>query len=494
MRDFRGYLLGLAAIGTVVALCTLTLAAFTGVSSASAIPAKVKTPYTVTFTETGLPNGTTWSVHVAYVGCGCQGVRKTVSADVPTITIPVTNGTYHYSVLRVQGYYVNMTPRGTFNVSGANVTGPSFTFYPLIPFVVEFTETGLPHLTTWSVSVKGNGHGQERALEDQTATSYGTSLNFTLPNGTYHYTVANVPGSFFVNNSEKGKFVVNGASLPPIPVTFTTPPLFSVTFSESGLPLGTNWSVRISGFAGVKIQQVLSSTTGALTFELPNGTYTYVVAQVLGFNVGSSVSGGFSVAGAPVAFNVSFVPVAPGAFYAVGFEEQGLANGTHWWVTVILTHTFGHSRKEIQSGNTSTLFFLLPNGTYRYLVHGVRGYVLSHGGSGTFSILGSAPSVNLVTYTVIPTYTATFNETGLANGTSWSLLVRSQTHSSTPWYIYRIRASTSSSISFSLPNGTYCYKIYAVAGYHITSGAAAATFTVSGGSPPTVTVGFTAKG
>jgi hypothetical protein len=486
----------LATIGVVVLLSTLTLATFSGTGSASPAPNTVQTPYTVTFTETGLPNGTSWSVHVAYVGCTCLGVRKTVSSDTSSITIPVTNGTYRYSVLRVEGYFVNVTPKGIFNVSGANVTGISFTFHPVIPFIAEFTESGLPHNTTWSVSVRGNGRGQERALEDQTATSYGTSLNFTLPNGTYHYTVANVPGSFFLNHSYKGKFVIHGASVGPIAVTLTTPRLYSVTYNETGLPLGTNWSVRVHGIAsesGAKINQVLSSTTASLSFQLPNGSYSYVVAQVLGFNVASPLSGSFAVSGGSLATNVSFVPVAPGAFYAVAFEETGLANGTHWSVTVVITHTFGHSRKAVQSGNTSSLFFLLPNGTYKFQVHEKRAYILTAGGSGEFTIAGSAPAVNLVTFVAIPRYTTTFNETGLANATSWSVLVRSLTASSTPWLIHAVHVSTSSTITFSLPNGTYCYKIYAVSGYRISSGAATGTFTVAGASPPTFTVGFTLR-
>ena len=497
MQRFRRTFLTLATIGTVLAMVTLTLSTFSGLGAAAPVAPTIATPYTVTFTETGLPNGTTWSVHVAFVGCGCDGVRKTVSSDTPTITIPITNGTYRYQVERVQGYFINVTAHGTFNVTGANVTGLAFTFQPLIPFIAEFTETGLPQHTLWTVSVKGNGHGQERALEDQTASSSGTSLNFSLPNATYHYTVANVPGSFFVGHSDKGKFFIHGASVGPIAVSFTTPPLYTVAFNESGLPLGTNWSVRIAGIAsspGEHIAQVTSSTTSGLAFALPNGTYHYFVAQVLGFNIQSSVSGIFTLTGAGATFNVSFVSVAPGAYYAVGFQETGLANGTHWSVAVTITHTFGHSRREVQSGNTTTLFFLLQNATYRFQAHAWRAYVLTSGGSGEFAIAGSAPAVNLVTFTAIPRYSTGFNETGLANGTTWSVLVRSQSASSTPWLIHRVHFSNTTAILFNLPSGTYCYKIYAVSGYRLTTGVAAGTFTISGASPPTVTVGFSPKG
>jgi hypothetical protein len=407
------------------------------------------------------------------------------------VTIPVTNGTYKYTVQRVDGYFVNVSASGTFNVSGANVSGISFTFYPVIPFLVEFTETGLPSGTLWSVGVTGNGHGQEHAIEKQTATSYGTSLNFSLPNGTYHYTVANVPGSFFVGHSSKGKFVISGESPAPIPVAFTTPAQFSVTFDESGLPTGTNWSVRVHGFGGVPIHETLSSDGPNITFSLPNGSYAYAVADVLAFDFNGSSAGAFAVSGTALTYNVSFVPVAPGAFYPVAFEESGLANGTHWSVSVVITHTFGHSRRATQSSNGTEIFFLLQNATYRFTVHEVRGYTIASGGSGAFAVAGSAPSVLLVGFTAVPTYTVTVTETGLANGTNWSVLVRSQSAGSTPWPIHTVATSNGTSIELAVPNGTYCYSVHAVAGYRITAGTKTGSFSVAGASPTGIVVDFT---
>jgi len=481
------------ALGIVSLLGAVAVSTAMGFGGAGVTSAGVKTPYTVTFTETGLPGGTTWSVHVAYIGCGCDGVRKTVSSDTSTVTVPVTNGTYHYNVLRVAGYFVNVSAQGTFNVTGANVSAIPIQFHALIPFLAEFTETGLPSATLWTVSVVGNGHGQEKALEDQTASSYGTSLNFSLPNGTYHYLVAKVPGSFVLNHTGQGKFVVAGASPPPILVKFLTPPIFAVTFSEKGLPVGTNWSVRVHGWGGVTIDQTLSSTTTNITFMLPNGTYNYAIAQVLGFNINGSIYGSFPVAGAPVVINVGFALISPGAFYPVAFEESGLASGTHWSVTVMLKHTFGHSRSETQSSDGTKIFFLLQNGTFRFQVHGPRTYKITAGGSGNFTIAGSSPSVFLVNFTAIPTYSLTFTESGLPTGTNWTVLVRTQTAGSTPWPIHAVETSNTTTVTFYLPNGTYCYTVYAIPGYQITSGNASSSFTVSGASPPGVSVTFAPK-
>jgi hypothetical protein len=51
------------------------------------------------------------------------------------------------------------------------------------------------------------------------------------------------------------------------------------------------------------------------------------------------------------------------------------------------------------------------------------------------------------------TYTVTFTETGLPSGGSWSVTLNGVT-----------KSSTSSSISFTEPNGTYAYTIGAISG------------------------------
>jgi hypothetical protein len=482
-----------SAIGFALVIVVSSLAS-ASIGGTPAVVEKAKGPlYNVTFNEVGLPTGTNWSVHVAFVGCGCEGVRTTVTSDGNSITIGVTNGTYKYTIERVTGYYVNGSAHGELTMSGTALPPVNVSFNPVVPYVAEFVESGLPTGTNWTVSVVGNGHGQEAKDERQTETSNTTTMNFTLPNATYHYTVSKVDGSFFTNGTQSGKFVVAGASPAPVRVTWITPPTFALTFTESGLPSGTNWSVAVAGFGGTHISEVTSSTGTSLSFALPNGTYHYTVAEVLGFVVNGSIRGGIVITDAAVDVNVSFLQVAEGAFYPVAFEENGLPGGHHWAVTVTATHTFGHSRSETQTSKATTDDFLLQNGTYRYSVHGVQGYVISTGGSGTFAITGSSPSVIIVNFTAIPTYTVTFNETGLANGTNWSVLLRSQSASSTPWPIHLVLTESGASISFTVPNGTYCFKFYSVPGYRVTSGSATGSLTVAGGSPPATTIGFTPR-
>lgn len=491
MRALGAVFGGVIGVAIVLVLSAM-VAAGSGVPGSGARADLSGPYYNVTFTETGLPSGTQWGVHVAYQGCPCDGVHKTVTSTTPTIVIEVTNGTYRYTVQRVAGYFVNVSASGTFNTSNNSSLSIPVAFHPLIGFVVEFTEVGLPNGTLWTVGVTGNGHGQERALEDQTESSYGTSLNFTLPNGTYRYAVAKVTGSFFVNQSQRGKFVVAGGSPPPVAVTFTTPALVALTFNETGLPAGTNWSVRVGGWGGVPIHEMESSTSSSIVFSLPNGTYRYTIGEVLGFVVNGAISGSETITTQPVTVNVTFQSLLRGAYYPVAFGENGLPNGTHWAVTVVATHTFGHSRSETQSSTNSTIYFLLQNGTYRYVVHYVRAYTITAGGSGTFSISGTSPGVQVVNFSAVPNYTITFTESGLPNGTNWSVLVRSTNDHSTAYYIHEVETGNSTALTFSVPNGSYCYRVLNIPGFRITA-PAAGSFNVTGASPAGISVVFTAK-
>lgn len=457
-------------------------------SGAAVQTATGSTTYNATFVETGLPSGTSWGVHVSYIGCSCTGVHKTFTTTSSSITVPLMNGSYRYHAVLVPGFYVNVSASGILNISGASPANTSFVYHPVIPFPVEFNETGLPNATLWSVSVQGNGQGQERRLERVTETSYTDQVVFSLPNGTYHYTVAPIAGSFFLS-PPKGKFVIDGASPPPVAVTFETPPTYNLTFTEHGLPNGTNWTVRIGGAPTVHFHQVLSTVTDQITFRVPAGTFHYVVGEVLGFTVNGSATGSITVTNTSVSANVTYQSLAPGAFYPVVFQENGLPNGTHWTVRIAATHTVGHSRGEAESSNSTTNTFSLQNGSYRFFVHFVRGFNDSVS-SGSFSVAGGSPATIEINFTLIPTYTVTFSETGLPNGTNWSVLVRTQVGG---WSEYPVRVTTTSnatSFTVSLPNGAYCYRLVHVVGYHLVAGKAKAQLTVSNGSPPGISFSF----
>ena len=479
-------------LGIVLLMVASSFAAAGGNPFAGPAPATPKGPtYNATFTETGLPVGTNWSVKIAFLGCGCDGVHGTFTTNGNTLTVGLTNGTYRYTVLRLPNYF-SADSKGLINVSGAAPAPVSISFQPIVQYSAEFFESGLPANTNWTVSVTGNGTDQAYALEHQVQSTNNTSMNFSLLNGTYHYVVSKVVGAYFSGKSH-GVFVVAGASPPVVVVSFVTPERFTVSFQESGLTLGTNWTVHVGGFGGVRISETASSTGSFLNLSLPNGTYRFSVGEVLGYTIVAGASGHFDVLSSPVDVNVSFASVGPSGFFPVTFNETGLSAGHHWHITVVATHTFGHSRSAGQSSNSSSLTFYLQNGTYRYSVPVPRGYTANTTG-GTFTVAGGAVGPINVTYVLIPRYTVTVTESGLATGTNWSVLVRTSPGHWSAWPVDVTHSSSGTTVTFNLPNGTYCYRVYAVPYYTVSSGTLAGTFSVSGTAPPPIAIGFTAKG
>jgi YVTN family beta-propeller protein len=167
----------------------------------------------------------------------------------------------------------------------ANSVGGSIAIIsPNTGYAVTFTETGLHSGTSWSVVLNG--------ITEETEQS---ALTFTEPNGTYSFTINAVAG--FRANPSSGKLTVHGGTLSQ-PVDFGSTGAFAVSFTESGLPSGTNWSVTLSG-------TTLASLTGAINFTEPNGTYTFSIGSVSGYSSSPS-SGTVYVAGVAVNQSVSF--------------------------------------------------------------------------------------------------------------------------------------------------------------------------------------------
>ena len=373
--------------------------------------------YSVTFTESGLLPGTTWRVTLN---------GSTQSSTGSTLTFTEPNGTYSFTVSS-PGYQPSPAS-GSLTVKGAAVS-QAVTFTQ-VTYTVTFTETGLPASTNWSVTL--NGVLQSSATD---------TITFTEPNGSYAYAVGNVPGWHITTGSYRGSITVNGG---PESESMTFSAFtYGVTFTESGLPTGTSWSVTLGGL-------LQNSATSAITFQEPNGTHSFTVGSVAGYTARPS-SGSVTVSAAAVSEAITFAPTAV-ATYTVTFTESGLPASTSWSVTL---------NGSPQSSTGPTVTFTEPNGTYSFTVSS-SGYQPSPA-SGSLTVKGAAVS-QAVTFTQV-TYTVTFTETGLPSGTMWYLNVTGQTP------VISIGATA----SISLPNGTYDYGIATGAMYAATSPGGAVT-------------------
>lgn len=251
-----------------------------------------------------------------------------------------------------------------------------------------------------------------------------------------------IGGNFWSNYTGTG---ANGIGNTPMNVTGTAKDIYpllhrwaspTVTFVESGLPSGTQWSVELGSMQ-------LAGNSTSVVFQDTSGQYmtaSYNVMSVPGYRASAS-AGTLYMNGGSSVVTVDFAPVT----YAVAFNESGLASGTSWSVTV--------------NGNTQTstgtgIAFDLANGTYDYTLGAVSGYS-NAGTNGTFSVNGAAKSFSAAFLAV--DYTLKVNETGLPAGTTWNLSVGGKSYN-----------ATGTSFMVELPAGNYNISVVTPAGYTVT--------------------------
>ncbi len=256
--------------------------------------------YPVTFSQSGLPSGTNWSVTL---GTTVNG------STLPTIGFQVSNGTYSYVVGAVAGY-ASAPSAGNVTVQGSAVS-ESIVFSPIAPtYGVTFFETGLPGATLWYVNLTGAG----------SIGIVGDSATEPFANGSYGYSVASSDKEY-APTPARGTFSVHGTG-ETVNVTFV-PVLYLVTFTESGLPSGTLWSVVFHGSTN-------SSGGATIGFVVPNGTYGYSIGVVAGYTA-TPPTGSVSVSGPGTVVSAAYAPTSTSSSGGRGF----LGLSTTDWIGVV---------------------------------------------------------------------------------------------------------------------------------------------------------------
>lgn len=370
--------------------------------SAPALP-MVSATFWVNFTEGGLPAGTLWNVTLN---------GTTLSATTTMISFLVANGTMNYSIASPPGWHAS--PAGG-NVTVDGTALSLSTTFSQVVYTVSIDEVGLPSGTDWGITLGGT-----------LKTGTSSSLTYSEVNGTYLYALSDVPG--WRTTPEAGSVGVAGA---PVTETFTwTRTIYSVTFTESGLPSSTLWNVTLNGTSS-------STSLTSLAFSVENGTLKYSVWSIAGWHT-TPAFGSVKVNGSSVTLTPVFVAVV----YAVTFKEVGLTSGTSWSVTLGGT---------LESSTTTSLVFSELNGTYSYALSDLPGWHASVE-SGSVVLSGVGATISLSWSRV--TYTVTFGELGLPSGTSWEVTLGGTS-----------QLGATSSFAFAEPNGTFSYTVSNVPGW-----------------------------
>ena len=354
----------------------------------------------VTVNATGLPSGTRWGVTITggLLRSGFDTSSNTSSLQLQLYSLPGWDLPYDYSVDPVSQFAAS-PPSGEFyaNLTTANLT------IPFVPdsgaYVVTFLESGLslPGVT-WGVQINGTNHSYSSSLG---------SLGILVRNGSYRYAAFNSEGA---TDPPNASFQVAGADV-NLTLNFTAA-VYLVQFDETGLPPGLTWAVVFAGSQGR-----LTTDGGTDTFLFPpvvDGTYAYGLEALPNWDPSNvAATGTITVQGRPVTLSVTYT-ARPATEYPVDFEQTGLPTGALWSVRLGGT---------TESSTSAGIGFHEPNGSYAFQVDVVSGYSATpQSGSVVVQGHGNTTSVHFLTGGAT-LYVVAFTETGLPNGTVWTVAV-----------------------------------------------------------------------
>jgi YVTN family beta-propeller protein len=342
---------------------------------------------TVTFAETGLPSGALWYVNIT----GQTPLSAQVAgAAGTTLQIQLNAGSYDYTATTNWPNWTTASP-GMFTVASSDLqVGVPF---GSALYVISVEETGLASGASWWLNTSGG-----QSVEESVSSGSGALGSMNLPNGSYSFTTTTNWNNYTTTNAT-GNFHVDGRALTLyVEFSFTgSPPTYTVTFVQHGLPAGVVWYVNITGLTG------LTATGTTLQVQLATGNYQYS-ASSNSAAYRSPPADSFTVASAGLGVNLTYTAVGT-VLYSVYFVEAGLPSGTNWSISIA-------SVAEQSAASPDGVDFDLANGTYRFSVASVTGFVANvtsgfitvHGGGasqliGFTSSTGSSPGPNSVTAT-----------------------------------------------------------------------------------------------
>lgn len=190
------------AVAAIVVAVTVVLAAlaYGGYLRLPASGGSGQSPrYNVTFSESGLPSGTSWSVTLA---------GNTHASSSSFITFAEGAGQFLFQVRDTAGYYAEPSS-GVVAVNGSAIRQAiTFSSSPPPTYTVTFRESGLPPNITWAITI-----------EPLTKSTNGRALNFTEPNGAYAWSVGTGDVQAYFPSPGYGTVIVNGQAV-AVMITF----------------------------------------------------------------------------------------------------------------------------------------------------------------------------------------------------------------------------------------------------------------------------------
>ena len=369
--------------------------------------------YTVTFTETGLDPGTSWTVTLG---------NEVKTSNTTQIVFTVHYGSYQFAVGQVVDYHASQYS-GIVDVLGADT---SVTInWNLEVYSITFSETGFDLITkfSWSISIN-NG---------EPISSRSSSFTVNEPNGTYNFLILQMTD--YSISPSNGTIIIDGSGA-SVHVTFTR--VYAVIFSESGLGPGIYWSA----FIGDNVtNESISKTTqeSTITFYLPDGKYFFHLGPISGYYPDKPLGIVLVDRASPEPVIIVFTQV----FYTISFVQHGYPYGLEWIPTL---------NGVWYPSTTYYMNLSVPNGTYAFGVLPREHFSITPT-SGNVTVDGNNVTINVTFVEVI--FKVTFVEEGLPDGTNWSISMNGQTN-----------LTSNKTVTFEDFNGTYFYSLGLVQGYY----------------------------
>lgn len=473
----------------------------------SMIVQKAVTVYQVTFTETGLNQGTQWNITLN---------GQEINSSASTIVFDEPNGTYSYSTNPVVGYYLSSGGSGTIMVNGASTTrGVSYDRFATVyltadPQNANVSENGYNITLTKGIatlSLEAGTYYFNASLAGY--TSYSNLIDVKA-GGTYNL--------FIKLTSLSNAGFLSGTVTPRdalVTANGITVPTYNGFFNESLSPGRYYITITAKGYTGQTfVENIDKGQTTSLTVSLSHSSTTVTLSGYLDPVDASLTLNGFS---AYVNQNGYYQISVPSGIYTVSAYAGGyypfsntmdLTGNTFLNISMnslpsatsqtsgsgVNIQGYGAKVASISTNGDTISFNYTSTSNGKILVEVpfsdlkdtsiadlVKSKVYIDGVSYTnFTItVSSNYTIILEVYnlkpgdptvywayspnSVIPSYYAlTFSETGLPSGTKWNLTVDNQTYS-----------STTSSITVHLENGTYKYGLDQITNY---------TVSISGGN------------
>ena len=240
--------------------------------------------YEVSLNETNLPTGTEWWVNLS--------TGMSYSSNNSQIVFYLPNGTVSYTLAVALKTWAPNSIHNTITIRGNNTIGISAPFHK-VTFTVKFSESGLTAGTKWYISIDGG-----------TYSSANSTILVALQNGTYNYTLESISG--FTTSEYTGSFTISGNGIEETVIWSQV--LYKVTFTETGLPQGTTWSIEFDN-------TTKSSISNTIVFDVPNGTFSYIVGTENGFKL---VNGNnITIDGSSLSQNINFVRIPSNTTYYI---------------------------------------------------------------------------------------------------------------------------------------------------------------------------------